>query len=200
MIQKMTYETILERSRDYSVVVQDSTHEPFDGSFFASEEDALVSIADNYPRATLAKMHVPLAAMMLGRYDLADPESSSRPNRDFRIVTTDRVLAPEQDLECAVIPYLLHYGLTSIEIKADDGQGNTPFVAATAERPFTLGILEPGTSPLERPEVKTVFPATQVVIRPEGMSADELVTRYTALRRAAGRVLERVFNDPVATF
>lgn len=197
MAQLLTGEKILEKSPAFPVIIQESETGMSVGHYFDTEKNALTYLANKYPIPDAAKIHVPLAMLMLGVYNLSDPKSPDRPAKDFRIVTPDRVVAPDQDDRCVVLPYFVHTGMTSIDIKTGEEDKDSPFMAAIAGCPFTLNILDPD---IQWPDRQSVFPAAMVAIRPNGIPAEELIARYAALKQVAGTILARAFNAPVATF
>lgn len=184
---------VLQVSSTRCVELQDENHEPLDGLYFSDDQAAvryLWSAANSDNPVPLTKIDIPLELPMSGAFRLEDPETSDRPSKDFRIVMPDRVVAPDNDESCTVMPYYLHNGITTLNL--DLAKSGNRHITSLLK--FHLNIHEPD---MPHPISKSTEPILQVIVYPELATSDNVFDKYEAHKREAGRIIQRIVNTPV---
>lgn len=183
-------EEILRPSSRFPVTLQDETTPGLRGYFFLSDEDAVRFKAANSPDV-IGKVELPLELPMQGAFRLKDPNSSDRPDEDFRIVLADREVAPAHDEQCSVMPYVLFNDIVSLALRVVEVEDIDLF----SHDSFWLNVMEPG---MHQPFSDVTDAYLQVILNPSDRPADEVVKRYLVLKKRAGGVLQRLLNNHIA--
>lgn len=182
---------ILRPSSRFPVTLQDGTTPGLEGYFFLSDEDAVRFKAENHPDV-MGKVELPLELPMQGAFRLEDSSSSDRPAGAFRIVLEDREVAPASDEQCRVMPYVLFNGIVSLALRVVETEEDADLFSHDS---FWLNVMEPGT---DQPFSGVTDAYLQVILNPSDRPAEEVVERYLVLKKRAGNVLQRLFNEHIA--
>lgn len=180
---------ILQPSSRFPVTLQDESMPLLDGLIFENDEDAVRFKATERPDI-MGKIEIPLELPMHAAFRPQDPETRDRSADVFRIVLADREVAPDKDEACAVMPYLLFNGITSLALKVTKPEDEDLFQHDS----FWLNVFEPGIS---QPFSGVTDNILQVILlKSSTREADQVVDRYLELKQKAGRILQRIINIP----